>query len=193
VASEGIVSSIDCGFLLLASAALIYRFQMYPTAGLPYARPLPQPPRLHWGFVLFFHIITLGYFESIWLIVQANWVRKVRGRSMPMVWAIVYASVFPIFIIAMIFVGVAAGLAGQTGSDLVEPLTLIFRLVIIVTRLTSVYTLRSELEESPINISTGGVMTLFFGSIYFQYFLHDFVLDPEDRPSADGTLGLSYR
>jgi len=166
---------------------------MYPTSGLPYSRPLPQPPRLHWGFVLLFNIITLGIFEPIWLIVQANWVRKVRGRSKAMTWAIAYAAILPVLFIAVVSLGIANGISGRTTNDLVEPLTLLFRVAIIIIRIGAVYSLRGELEEKPIELQTGGVMTFFFGSTYFQYHLHDFVLDGADRPPADGTLGLSYR
>ena len=42
-------------------------------------RAVPNPPRLHWGWVCLLSFITLGLFGMAWLIVQSCWLRKVRG------------------------------------------------------------------------------------------------------------------
>jgi cytochrome c-type biogenesis protein CcmE len=39
------------------------------------------PPRLHWGWILILGVITADFFWAAWLIGQANWARKVRGKS----------------------------------------------------------------------------------------------------------------
>src|SRR5215831_7101679 len=38
-----------------------------------------NPPNFHWVGVLVLAIITRGFFSDIWLIVQANWLRKVTN------------------------------------------------------------------------------------------------------------------
>jgi amino acid transporter len=166
---------------------------MYPI-DLSATRPLPQPPRLHWGWVLALNIITLGIFEGVWLIVQANWVRKVRGKSRTMPWAIILAALLPGFFLFIFILGVVFAIAQiSLDQSLVGILTNCFRIALVIVRLTTIYTLRNELAEEPINIQTGGVMTLFFGGIYFQYHLQDFTFDGANRSAADGTLGLSLR
>ncbi len=42
---------------------------------------IPMPPTLHWGLVAAFSILTLGIFGLVWRFVQANWVRKIDGKS----------------------------------------------------------------------------------------------------------------
>src|SRR4029078_12481984 len=41
----------------------------------------PQPPALHWGLVLLFHMITFGVFGVIWVFRQAIWVRHMDPTS----------------------------------------------------------------------------------------------------------------
>jgi len=62
---------------------------------------------------------------------------------------------------------------------------------IVVLWIATVFTLRAELSESPIDIPLGGVMTFLFGPIYFQYFLHDYETGYGGKRAADGILGLS--
>jgi len=61
----------------------------YPSAP-PVFRGFPAPPRLHWGIVFGLSVITLGIFGMIWMVVQANWVRKVTKNSKPLIWSLVY-------------------------------------------------------------------------------------------------------
>jgi hypothetical protein len=167
-----------------------YGLRMYSTAGLPLARTLPQPPRLHWGLVLLFDVLTLGIFDPIWLIVQADWVRKVRGRSRAMPWIIAYMVLMLLFVsvtVGAIFLGLAA----PAMPDRADSITTLFRVVTLILRILAIYVLRNELMESPIRISTSGLITYFLGAMYFQYCLRDYVITGEDRPPADGTLGFS--
>lgn len=169
-----------------------YGDRMYPPPSEPYSRPLPQPPRLHWGIVLALNVVTLGIFDLAWIIVQTNWVRKVRGRSTAFIWAIAYASLLPAIFLFFFAVGFAYAMAGREfQAPVLEGL---IRLIFLGVRLAAVYTLRDELQQEPINISTGGIMTFFFGTTYFQYHLHDFYFDGAGNSRQDdGTLGLILR
>ncbi len=107
-----------------------------------------------------------------------------------MPWAIAYAVVVPLFIV-VILMAIVLALAEPAISDFANSITTLFRVVTISLRILAIYVLRNELAESPIHISTSGLMTFFFGSIYFQYHLNDYVLSEERRPPPDGTLELS--
>jgi hypothetical protein len=153
-----------------------------------YELPRPSPPRLHWGWVLALDILTRSLFGVVWLVVQANWVRKVRGHSTAFVLSIIHMLFYPgLFVMAFI-----VGMMGATaGSSLVTAMTVAGSITAIVLWVATVFTLRSELSASPIDIPLGGVMTFFFGSLYFQYFLHDYETGYGGKRAVDGILGLS--
>jgi len=70
-------------------------------------------------------------------------------------------------------------------------MTVVGVVMAIALWVATVFTLRSELSQAPIDIPLGGVMTFFFGPIYFQYFLHDYETGYGGKRAADGILGLS--
>src|SRR5258708_920021 len=39
------------------------------------------PPNFHWALVLLFTVITCTLFSSVWLIVEAVWIRKIKPQS----------------------------------------------------------------------------------------------------------------
>lgn len=161
-------------------------YYAYPSAP-QVVRATPRPPRLHWGWVLALQLITRGFFELAWLIVQANWVRRVRGKSRAFPFAIALASLLPVMILYIVFMAVVMRLLGDeyaTGASIMVGLWVV---AFIVLRLVTVFTLRAELQEEPINIPLGGVLTLFLGTIYFQYHLRDW----DGSLEPDGTLGLT--
>ena len=129
-------------------------------------RIVPRPPRLHWGIVLALQIVTLGIFGLVWLVVQAVWVKRMTGQSKGLTWAIINLCAFPVIVTLASLLGSSAGLE---------------RLLFFVLNVTTVFTLRSQMEDFPINLSLGGGMTFLFGTIYFQYQLQDYSMpDPDD-------------
>jgi hypothetical protein len=120
----------------------------------------PSPPRLHWGWVLGLDLLTRNLFGGVWLVVQANWVRKVRGKSTAFVLAIVNCCIFP----TLILIGFVGGMMGATeDSSWLNIVIVIGGLGFLVLWFASVFTLRSELSEGPIDIPLSGAMTFFFG------------------------------
>ena len=147
----------------------------YPSAP-PVFRGFPAPPRLHWGVVFGLSVITLGIFGMIWMVVQANWVRKVTKNSKPFVWCLVYLLFLP-------FIAVVGGVAGffsgvTNGGAPAQTVTALVGLVAqlggLVLYIVAAYTLKGALEAEPINIPLGGIMTFFFAATYFQYHLFDY-------------------
>ena len=49
---------------------------------------VPTPPRMHWAVLIILCALTGGLFGAIWLIVQANWTRQMRGRGVALSFAI---------------------------------------------------------------------------------------------------------
>ena len=153
-----------------------------------YELPRPSPPRLHWGWVLALDILTRGFFGVVWLIVQANWVRKVRGESIAFVLAIVHMLFYP-GLFAMAF---TAGMMGATqgiASSHSDDSSRCSHGDSVVGGDSFHVALRTF--TGPIDIPLGGVMTFFFGRLYFQYFLHDYETGYGGKRAADGILGLS--
>jgi hypothetical protein len=141
-------------------------------------RIVPQPPRLHWGWVLALSVLTRSLFGEIWLVVQANWVRRITGNSEPLTWAIVNVCVLPFVLFSAVALGIVIAIAGN--HSIPQAIQSLFAgiagLGTFVLYVIANFKMRSALEAAPIGIPLGGVMTFFFGPIYFQYFLHDYVL-----------------
>lgn len=162
---------------------------MEAPAYLPYQQPgtplIPMPPRLHWGWVLALSLLTRGFFGEIWLVVQANWIRRMTGRSEARTWAILNLCAIPLLVLVAIVFGVMLGYQGFALSGDQRPwraLQALVGLSIFAVHVITVFKMRAELEGSPIGIPLGGVMTFFFGALYFQYFLRDWV--PMDVSAA---------
>jgi GYF domain 2/Domain of unknown function (DUF4234) len=131
----------------------------------------PDPPNLHWGLVLLFTVITCGIFSLVWEIVQAVWIKRVEPESKS----------------AYIYGGAVVALLGIVGASVLHGLspaqvnfTPILQIVYYALVLVARYSLRSSLEEhyngpEPMGLDLSGVMTFFFGGIYFQYHINDIV------------------
>lgn len=148
----------------------------------------PPPPRLQWGWVLLLSGLTRSLFADIWLLVQANWACNVTGRTDLRLWAIANVCKVP----AGLLLGVVAGAGLADGTQTPEQTRLALRLVTVcfglaagLVYLVTVYKMRAALEGRPIDVPLGGVMTFFFGTVYFQYFLRDW------QPDRYGT-GMFY-
>jgi preprotein translocase subunit SecY len=154
-------------------------FYAYPSAP-PVVRAVPDPPRLHWAWLLVLSIVTFGFFGSVWMIVQANWVRKVRGRSRTLPWAIANASALPALFLFALVMG-ALGAAYQLENTQTDVAIAVewARVIMGALWLITIYMLHNELSEHPISIPLSGVATFFFGPIYFQYHLYDYEVSDE--------------
>ncbi len=159
----------------------------YPSAP-PLQRALPRPPRLHWGWVLALNIVTRGLFASIWLFVQANWIRRMLGRSTSFWLALANMIWLPLTFFAGLCAVLLAHFVHTAPNLLVGPLTVIMVGGIVILYVATVFTMRSELQGSVIGMSLGAVMTLLFAPYYFQYHLRDY----NEPYSAEGFgLGLN--
>ena len=150
----------------------------YPSAP-PVYRSFPGPPRLHWGIVLALSILTLNIFGMVWMVVEANWVKKVTGNAKPFWWCLAYLLSLPFLFFAAVVLGATLGLMGQAdlAHELSRTVDLVVRLVLFVLYIAGAFTLKGALEERPIDIPLSGVMTFLFAPTYFQYHLFDYSVE----------------
>jgi hypothetical protein len=159
----------------------------FPSAP-PVYRSFPAPPRLHWGIVFVLSIVTIGIFGMIWMVVQANWVRKVTKNGKPFLLCMVYMLSVPVFFLLAFSGGLAFSImhqqqALQTFTAVLDGVT---RLGLFVLYIVAAYTLKGALEADPIDIPLGGIMTLFFGPTYFQYHLFDYSVEGKVAEQLSG-------
>jgi len=150
----------------------------YPSAP-PLVRAKPNPPRLHWGWVLALCIVTFGLFIPVWLFVQALWVKKMTGRNTAFGWTLAYLLFLPGMIVDGILLGVVAMIIHTPVKSMTSGLEFLVRISVFVLSLFAIFTLKGELEVEPIGIPLSGAMAFFFSAIYFQYHLWDYSVAEE--------------
>jgi hypothetical protein len=131
----------------------------------------PDPPNLHWGMVLLFTILTCGIFSIVWDVVLAAWLKRVAPQSKALFYFICAAVLLFSIFVAGFVTAYRHQAAGYTSL-----LQLLYYVAILVGR----FSFRSSMEEhfngpEPMGLSLSGVMTFFFGSIYFQYHINDII------------------
>lgn len=161
---------------LLSDAGAAVPTQPY-ISPVAYAAPLglyPDPPNLNWGLLLFFDLLTCGFFQIVWNLILAAWVKRIEPVSK----ALVYYIIATVLLLAN--VGSSFGNAfAMMHHEPVRPNYVggVIVLIAWVVRLVARYSLRADLERhyngpEPIGLFLGPVLTFFFGGIYFQYKLN---------------------
>jgi GYF domain 2 len=145
----------------------------------PAASPYPPPPNLHWGICVLLTVITCTLFGWIWAFVQAVWVKRVQPSSKGIIFYSVAAGLHLLSIFIGFYYGITLGLRGaDAAASLSAPefrmLAGLMRLVILTVIIVGNFNMRDSIEEhfntaEPIGLSLSGVMTFFFGILYFQY------------------------
>ncbi|HLK68039.1 MAG TPA: DUF4339 domain-containing protein [Bryobacteraceae bacterium] len=135
-----------------------------PMAGQP--GPGPLPPDLHWAVLLVIAVFC-GIFTTIWMFVQANFVKKLKpdfnGLTM--------------YILAVVglVIGYIIMIAGVTSrEDALQAFGGLILLGSVVFFIIGHFSIKSALEEyynsvEPIGLRLSGVMVFFFNVFYFQY------------------------
>ena len=164
--SEGLPAPVSVGQIIGNIAAPV----AYPAAGtLPVANIYPGPPNLHWGLVLLFTVLTCGLFGSVWEVIQAAWLKKIDPASKAL--AIYIAAI--ILLVAIFF---ASFMVTMTSSP--KAFTHLIQLAYYIAVIAGRFSFKSSMEQhynsaEPMGLSLSGVMTFFFGGIYFQYHIND--------------------
>lgn len=148
----------------------------------------PDPPNLNWALVLVLSLLTCGLFMPVWNLILSSWMKRVLPSSQ----AFVY------YIIGYALLVVSSGYSGfffamhhhhffhhHTSSSLLA-------LVGWVIRLIARFTMKANLEQhfngpEPVGLRLSGVMTFFFGGLYFQYHLNR-IMDMRNGMRLRGAL-----
>lgn len=164
---------------LLGTPGVAPGYQQSATGPLVAAGAYPDAPDLHWGLVLLFSFFTCTLFMLIWNLVLSSWMKRVKPNSTALFYYIAAA--------VLAVLGISLGHNSQMhmtpgqgidwGSLHRNWVGSVFSLASWVTRLIARFTMRSDLEEhfngpEPVGLSLSGVMTFFFGGLYFQYHLN---------------------
>ena len=146
----------------------------YPTSAIPY----PDPPNLNWGLVLLFGFLTCGLFTLVYDLIQTLWVKKVEPTSKVLLYYILF--------MAFEFLNIGTSIGRMTlimhgRPPAMNSQTILFSLLsfaisigVLVMFIVYRFSMRSELERhfngpEPVGLRLSGVMTFFFGGLYFQY------------------------
>jgi hypothetical protein len=152
-----------------------------PAAAFP-GPPLaafPDAPNLSWGLVLLFAFFTCTLFMWVWNLVLASWMKRVQPNSK----AVFYYATATVLVFLQIIIGSHTRAVFQPGVHwwityyTAHPLRNILGLAVWIVRLIARFVMRADLEQhfngpEPVGLALSGVMTFFFGGLYFQYHLN---------------------
>jgi hypothetical protein len=160
-------------------AAPSYAAPSYPAGGVG---AYEDAPNLSWGLVLLFAFFTCSVFMFVWNLVLASWMKRVQPNSTAIFY---YATATVLLVLQIVFTPHVLIHTGEPGYNYgwvwayygAHPLRNLIGLGVWVVRIIARYSMRASLEEhfngpEPVGLSLSGVMTFFFGGIYFQYHLN---------------------
>ena len=136
-----------------------------PGAVVAPAQPGVQlPPDLHWALLILLNLITCGIFGIVWVFIQAFWAKKLAPGNTAIAFVSAYAG--------GIVLAVMLSLDKST-----EPFGSLVNLAGVVCLIVGNFRIRAAMEEyynsaENIGLTLSGVMTFFFGMIYFQYHIN---------------------
>jgi hypothetical protein len=142
----------------------------YGLAATPAMAAGPIPPDFHWALVLLLTIVTCTIFGTVWLIVEAVWIRKIKPESNGLF--LVLGAIGCYFV-----GGFINGLINATSHGS-PPFGSLLSLGGWVLQIVAVFSMRSDLEDyyntiENINLRLNGIgstlLTLFFPVYYFQW------------------------
>jgi hypothetical protein len=143
----------------------------YGTAAAPAMAAGPVPPDLHWALVLLFAILSCTLFQTVWLFVEAVWIRKIKPENKGLF--LIIGSLGCYFA-----GGFINGMIGAMSNGHGAPFGSLLSLAGLVLQVVGVFNMRSDLEDyynatENINLRLSGVgstlLTLFFAVYYFQW------------------------
>jgi hypothetical protein len=145
----------------------------YGAAGVvPALASGPVPPDFHWALVFLISFFC-GFFQIVWLFVEAGFVKKLdrEGKSL----AFLIGGMATSIIAFVVFFTAASASANRQEPPTSAIVAFLFvALAGVVLHLMGIFQMRSSIENyyntiEPINLRLSGVMTFFFAVYYFQY------------------------
>ncbi len=137
---------------------------------------VPLPPNLHWAVLLvimifgqFLGVLSL-LFNWVWVMILANWARRLSGNNKAMVMVSMYPAGFVAGLLAIAY----AAARHQPEFNFVGGVLIFGGLIAYVF---GVFKIREAMEDyyntkENIALALSGVMTFFFSLIYLQYHIN---------------------
>ena len=137
---------------------------------------VPLPPNLHWAILLliviggqFLGLLSL-LFNWVWVLILANWARRLSGTNK----AMVLVAMYPAGFLAGMFAFGFSAASRQQGLLFVGSVLIFAGLIAYVV---GIFKIREAMEEyyntkENIALTLSGVMTFFFSTIYLQYHIN---------------------
>jgi hypothetical protein len=155
----------------------------------------PPPPGLQWYWLLALGVLTYGLFLSCWLVYLSLWLLRVNRQREEFTLLTIFSlgAVIEVIDLAETVHGVwTDGWRYLIIQHASTGLSLPMQLIESVAYLVGIFMMRSLLQRhyrvrEPIGLTLSGVMTFFFGVLYFQYHLHNIA---EFRGRQESTLAV---
>jgi hypothetical protein len=122
------------------------------------------PPKLHWGLVLLFTVLSFGIFAIVWPFIQSTWVRSIDPRSNATMYLIGY-------VVLAVVGGVIDASSDSSGAQGFGGLLQILSYVLFYC---GCYSMRRSMiahynSVESIGLRLSGAMTFFFSIFYLQH------------------------
>ena len=151
-----------------------------PQYAAPNAAAYDAPPNLSWGLVALFGFLTCTLFMYIWNLILAAWITRIVPGTKVLILYIAATVLMMIQAFAGAHVNVMIGGSLHQRPDFMQNFSAPYATIVFVcwiVRLIARFTMRNTLERhfnttDPVGLRLSGVMTFFFGGIYFQYHLN---------------------
>ncbi len=148
--------------------------QAHPPSPMPgWVAPLPRdaaamqgqplPPKLHWGLVVLFSLLSFGIFAIVWMFLQSSWVRKIDPQSNATKYLIGY-----------LVLAVIGGAMGESEAVGTKGMGVFLQLLSFVFFYCGYYSMRRSMlhyynSVEPIALRLSNAMVFFFSMPYLQY------------------------
>jgi len=129
----------------------------------------PMPPQMHWVVVLILSFVTGGLAGLVWAFRQAAFVKKIDAASKATAMLAAALGLMALQVVLYIVMINSPSSAMTLGG-----IVMLLNLAIVIAGLLGIFGMRKSIVRyyntvEPIQLKLSGVMTFFFGILYFQY------------------------
>jgi hypothetical protein len=136
----------------------------------------PLPPGMSWVVVLAISLFTCGLFPMIWLLIQANWVRKIDAESKSFLYLVSgFIGLIVVYACAMgiIVLGAASESTSAITTALGSALSFGGFVLYALLYIFAVFQMKSAIEthfgEEGFPVSMNPILVFFFAPLIFQF------------------------
>jgi hypothetical protein len=163
-------------------AAPVYGQAAYPATNAPaIVNQYPDAPNLNWGLLLLINFFCCCVFQFVWNLIVAAWTKRVQPNSSALYYYIASDVIYVLYMGFYVFtfrdyMAVSQGHVytrhlGMLGAR--SAVGIVFWVIKLMARFQHRESLLQHFNgPEPVGLRLSGVMTFFFGGLYFQYHLN---------------------